>query len=283
MSTYNKISSDFNKISNSVKVIAVTSGKGGVGKSSISLNLAVSMAKERSKVLLLDGDLNLPNLDIMLGLQSGLNLSHVVADKCRLIDTIVEGPYGLKVVPGASGSDEMAKITLLQQAGLIDAFNELEVNIDYLIVDTAAGISDTVLSFARSSQEIIVVACNEPSSLHDTCSLIRKMNKEYKWKQFRLIANMVDSAAGGRDLYAKLSRLTESLIDVQLDYLGAIPFDERMISAAKKQQSIVTLYPNSCASKALMHLAKIIHSRRLNIALGGNTSFFVEQLALRAS
>jgi len=261
-----------------VKVIAVSAGKGGVGKSSISVNLAIGLAQLNKRVMLLDADLGLANLDIMLGLQAKCNLSHVIQGICSLSDIILSGPNNIRVIPAASGTDFMAELSTAELAGLIDAFNELSDDLDYMIIDTAAGISDTVLSFTRSSQELIVVVCDEPTSLTDAYALIKVMNKRYDWTNFHILANMVENEKEGRDLFNKLLQVSEQFLEVQLDYLGAIPFDDQMRRAVKMQKPTLIAYPDSAAALALRRLAEEICEWPPSLLLGGNTSFFLERL-----
>lgn len=261
-----------------VKVIAVTAGKGGVGKSNVSVNLAVALAQRNKNVLLLDADLGLANIDIMLGLHTKYNLSHVVQGLCHLTDIILQGPSGIRVIPAASGTEYMTQLSPAEHAGIIDAFNELTDDVDYMIIDTAAGISDTVLSFARSSQELIVVVCDEPTSLTDAYALIKVMSKRYEWSHFHVLANMIRSPREGRELFHKLYRVAEQFLDVRLDYLGAIPFDERVHEAVKKQKPVLIAYPDSNAAKVLFQLADTVDDWPFKQALGGNTSFFLERL-----
>lgn len=261
-----------------VQVIAVTAGKGGVGKSNVAVNLAIALAALNKNVMLLDGDLGLANVDIMLGLPTKYNLSHVIKGVCHLSDIILQGPNGIRVVPSASGTEFMTQLTPTEHAGIIDAFNELTDDLDYMIIDTAAGISDTVLSFTRSSQELIVVVCDEPTSLTDAYALIKVMSKRYEWTHFHILANMVRSLKDGRDLFNKLFRVSEQFLDVQLDYLGAIPFDENVHRAVKKQQPVLIAYPDTSASESLRELAENVSNWPFKSALGGNTSFFLERL-----
>ncbi|WP_242604543.1 MinD/ParA family protein [Legionella fairfieldensis] len=261
-----------------VKVIAVTAGKGGVGKSNVSVNLAVALAQRHKQVLLLDADLGLANIDIMLGLHTKYNLSHVVQGLCHLNDILLEGPSGVKVIPASSGLEFMTQLSPSEHAGIIDAFNELTDDVDYMIIDTAAGISDTVLSFARSSQELIVVVCDEPTSLTDAYALIKVMSKRCDWSHFHVLANMVRTIREGRDLYNKLYRVAEQFLDVHLNYLGAIPFDERIHESVKKQKPVLTAYPDSNAAKVLEQLAHTIDNWPVRPLLSGNTSFFLERL-----
>ena len=261
-----------------VKVIAITAGKGGVGKSNVSVNLAVALAQQGNKVLLLDADLGLANVDIMLGLHTKYNLSHVMQGSCHLTDIMLEGPEGIKVVPASSGTEYMTQLTIAEHAGIINAFNELTDELDYMIIDTAAGISDTVLSFARSSQELIVVVCDEPTSLTDAYALIKVMNKRYQWQHFHIIANMVRKINDGRELYNKLFRVAGQFLDVRLEYLGAIPFDEHVHEAVKKQKAVLSIWPESSASKALIKMADSIKNWSFDTEMVGNTRFFLERL-----
>lgn len=261
-----------------VKVIAVSAGKGGVGKSNVSVNLAVALAQRDKKVLLLDADLGLANIDIMLGLHTKFNLSHVIQGICNLTDIMLTGPYDIKVIPAASGTEYMTQLSAAEHAGIIDAFNELTDDFDYMIIDTAAGISDTVLSFTRSSQEIIVVVCDEPTSLTDAYALIKVMSKRYEWTHFHILANMVRSVKDGRELFNKLYRVAEQFLDVSLDYLGAIPFDNQVHEAVKKQRAVLVAYPECSATKAIHQLAENVEDWPFRRSLGGNTSFFLERL-----
>ena len=261
-----------------VKVIAVTAGKGGVGKSNVSVNLAVALAQLNKNVMLLDADLGLANIDIMLGLHTKYNLSHVMQGVCHLSDIILQGPHGIRVIPAASGTEFMTQLSQAEHAGIIDAFNELTDDLDYMIIDTAAGISDTVLSFTRSSQELIVVVCDEPTSLTDAYALIKVMSKRYEWTNFHILANMVRNLKDGRDLFNKLLRVSEQFLDVHLDYLGAIPFDEHVHQAVKKQKPFLLAYPDSSATGSLREIAEVVNNWPYKPALGGNTSFFLERL-----
>lgn len=261
-----------------VKVIAVTAGKGGVGKSNVSVNLAVALAQMNKKVMLLDADLGLANVDIMLGLHTKYNLSHVTQGLCHLSDIILQGPCGIRVIPAASGTEFMTHLSSAEHAGIIDAFNELTDDLDYMIIDTAAGISDTVLSFTRSSQELIVVVCDEPTSLTDAYALIKVMSKRYEWTHFHILANMVRNIKDGRELFNKLFRVSEQFLDVHLNYLGAIPFDEHVHKAVKKQKPVLIAYPETGASESLREIAAEVNNWPIKSSLSGNTSFFLERL-----
>ncbi|WP_415074845.1 MinD/ParA family protein [Legionella sp.] len=263
-----------------VKVIAVTAGKGGVGKSNVSVNLAVALAQQNNRVMLLDADLGLGNIDIMLGLHTRYDLSHVLRGICRLDDIILYGPDNLKIIPAASGAEFMTQLGLRQHSAVLDAFNELTADLDYLIIDTAAGISDTVLSFTRSAQELLVVVCDEPTSLTDAYALIKVMSKRYGCSNFHIVANMVRNEKDGKDLFNKLFRVSEQFLNVKLDYLGAIPFDEHVHYAVKSQKPVLISYPASYAAMAIRELAVGVSNWSFKSLLGGNTSFFLERLVM---
>lgn len=261
-----------------IKVIAVTGGKGGVGKTNITLNTAISMAKQGKRVMVLDADLGLANVDVMLGLRVEKNLSHVLSGECTLDEVLVEGPYGIKIAPATSGSQSMTELTPTEHAGLIRAFSELHTEIDILIVDTAAGISDMVLSFSRASQDIMVVVCDEPTSLTDAYALIKLLNREHGVFRFKIIANMVRNIREGQELFSKLSKVTGRFLDVALELVATVPYDENIRKSVRKQRAIVDAYPNSPAAVAIKDLANQAIKWPIPDQPGGHLEFFLEQL-----
>ncbi len=261
-----------------VRAIAVTGGKGGVGKTNISVNLAVAAAEQGQKVMLLDADLGLANIDVVLGLHPQYDLSHVMRGECSLEDALIEGPAGLKVIPGASGVQALAELSPAEHTGLIRAFSEVAADTELLIVDTAAGISDTVLSFSRASHEIVVVVCDEPASITDAYAIIKLLNRDYGHQRFRVLANMVRTAQEGRDLYNKMCRVTDRYLDVTLGFMGAVPYDDSLRKAVKTQRPVVQAFPRSRAAQVFRNLAKKIETWPQPGGANGQVQFFVERL-----
>lgn len=261
-----------------VRVIAVTSGKGGVGKTNISVNLGIAMAMNGKQVMLLDADLGLANVDVMLGLHPKYNLSHVINGERSLEEVIIEGPAGLKVVPASSGVKQMAELNPLAHAGLIRAFSELSHNLDTLIVDTAAGVSDSVVRFSLASQEVVVVVCDEPASITDAYALIKLLSREHGLRHFHILSNMAKGVQEGRELYEKIVRVTDRFLDVNLDYMGLVPFDEYLRKAVQKQRAVLDIYPRSRAAAAFNNLARKAESWPMPLNARGHLEFFVERL-----
>ena len=261
-----------------VRVIAITSGKGGVGKTNVSVNLGVSLAQRGRKVALLDADMGLANVDILLGLSPQFNLSHVLKGEKTLSDIMLTTSDGLKVIPASSGIQQMSELSSMEQAGIIRAFSELDQSLDILIVDTAAGISSSVVNFARASQEIIVVICDEPTSLTDAYAYIKLLNRDFDISEFHIIANMVQSTQQGQQLFTKLTKVTDRYLDISLDYVGAIPFDDALRKAVQKQKPVVEVFPQGMATQAIKRLAHKIDNWQMKSCPGGYLEFFVERM-----
>jgi flagellar biosynthesis protein FlhG len=264
--------------SNPIKVIAVSGGKGGVGKTNVSLNTSIALGHLGKRVLVLDADLGLANVDVMLGLRVKRNLSHVLSGECELDDIIIDGPAGIKIIPATSGSQSMVDLTPSEHAGLIRAFSEMQTQFDVLIVDTAAGISDMVLSFTRAAQDIMLVVCDEPTSITDCYALMKLLSRDHGVFKFKVVANMVRSAKEGQQLFTKLIKVTDRFLDVAIELVAVIPFDENMRKSVRKQKVIVEAYPQSPAAIAYVDLAKRLSSWPIPKQASGHLEFFIEQL-----
>lgn len=262
-----------------VQVIAVTGGKGGVGKTNVSVNLSLALANLGRKVVLLDADFGLANVDVLLGLHPKHTLADVMDGSCDLRDVLLAGPGGIRIVPASSGTQSMVEMTPVQHAGLIQAFSELGDNIDVLIIDTAAGIGDSVTSFVQAAQEVVMVVCDEPTSITDAYALIKLLNRNHGMTRFRVLANMAHSPQEGRNLFNKLVKVTERFLDdVTLQYLGAVPYDEMVRKAVQKQRAVYDAFPRAKSSLAFKGMAQKIDSWPLPSTPRGHLEFFVERL-----
>jgi len=261
-----------------VQVMTVASGKGGVGKTNISVNLAVAMSASGRRVVLLDADLGLANVDILLGLKPKVNLSHVLDGSHRLEEIIIPGPAGLGIVPSSSGVARMANLSPVEHAGLIRAFSDLNMDLDFMVIDVAAGVSDDVISFTLASQEVIVVVCDEPTSITDAYALIKVLSLDYGLTRFHLVTNMVTKAQEGYSLYQKLTDVCDRYLDVNLHYMGAIPYDPILRKSVQRQEAVVEAYPKSPAARAFNQLAAVADAWPPPQGMRGNLEFFVERL-----
>ena len=261
-----------------VRTIAVTGGKGGVGKTSVAVNLSLCLAEAGHNTLLLDTDLGLANVDVLLGLSPKFTLADVVSGRCSIDETILTGPKGLLVVPAASGKRHMTELSAAEHVGLIRAFSDLERPLDTMVIDTAAGLGDSVLTFSQAAHDVVVVVCNEPASITDAYALIKVLSRERGVSRVNILANMVRSSGEGRELFDKLSRVTDKFLQVNLNFIGAIPFDEWMRRAIQRQQAVVQAYPASAASMAFRALAQRIDKWAAPSIPRGDVEFFVERM-----
>ena len=261
-----------------VRVIAITSGKGGVGKTNLSVNIGIALAQMGRRVALMDADMGLANVDIVLGIYPKFNLSHVLSGDKTLAEIMLEDPSGLKVIPGASGIQKMSELSTLEQSAVIRAFSEIDQDLDVLIVDTAAGISASVVNFARACQEIIVVVCDEPTSLTDAYAFIKLLSRDYKLSNFHILTNMVKTVQQGQTLFKKLTRVTDHYLDVNLRFLGVVPYDDFLRKAVQKQSPVVVAFPESKASAAVKEIAAKIDNWPLKTQSGNYIEFFIERM-----
>lgn len=262
------------------RVLAVTSGKGGVGKSNIVANLGLALSFLGSRVLLIDADLGLANLDILLGLAPRYTVQDVLSLRQSLAQVIVEGPGGLKVLPACSGLPELAELDEGQKLFLLNELDHYSETIDMVLIDTGAGISRNVLFFNLAAQECILVANNQPTSLTDTYALIKIMATRHKQNRFKLLVNGVSRPREGEAVYQTLLRVTEGFLDqeVFLEYLGFIPFDQSVPQAVMRQQPVLALYPEAPASKSFTRIARQLRASPPSDGIDGSIKFFWRRL-----
>ena len=261
-----------------VKVIAVCSGKGGVGKTNVAANIAVALGKSGRNTCLLDADLSLANVDVLLGLQPRFNLSHVVNGEADLKHTVLDGPGDIRIVPASSGNFSMTDLPPAAQAGIIQAFGDLGNQPDILVVDTAAGIAPEVARFVRAAQHAVVVICDEPASLTDAYALIKVFSQNYGISHFSVLTNQSRRQHDGRKLFRKLVKVADNFLDVVLRHIGDIPHDDYLVKAVQEQRAVVDAYPNSKAGLAFREVARAIDSLAPARGAHGGIQFFFERL-----
>ncbi len=241
------------------RVITVTSGKGGVGKSSIAINLALHMRKLGKRVVVLDADFGLANVEVMLGIRPQYNLADVLYGGKEVKDIITPGPLEIGFISGGSGIYELVDMTREQLSMLVQKLYDLDEMADIIVIDTGAGISESVLEFVAVSSEVLLIATPEPTSLTDAYALLKTLHKKEEFLPdntvIKLIANRTFSEKEGNDLYSKLNVVSERFLNFKLKYLGNIPQDQNISRACIQQKPIIMAYPNSPASLALERLA----------------------------
>ncbi len=260
-----------------INVIAVTGGKGGVGKTNIAINLSIALADLQRKVMLLDADFGLSNVDVMLGLRTRKNLHHVLKNECGIEDIIIPGPHGIQIIPASSGIREMANLNAHEHMGIINSISQFNPSLDYFIIDTAAGISDSVSMFTHLADNILIVVCDEPASLADAYALIKVLSKKGVKKKFQVISNMVESSSHGERLFSQLEKVSNHFLEASLEYCGYIPNDKYIKKAIKKQQSVIDAYPGSRSSLGFARLAREINSKPMPTNVSGSVELFLER------
>ncbi len=263
-----------------LRVISVTSGKGGVGKSNVVVNLGLALAQRGLRVLLIDADLGLGNLDILLGLTPQLTLHDALAAQLQLSEVIVDGPGGLKILPASSGIAEMAMLDEFQKLFLLNEMDHYTEDVDVVLIDTGAGISPNVLFFNIGAQERILVVNNQPPAIADAYALIKILVSQHGETSFKLLVNGLTHPREAELVYRTLLRVADRFLsrEITLDYLGFIPFDPTLPKAVMRQQPVLALYPQSPASRSFVMIAQTLWETKPQPALDGNIKFFWRRL-----
>ena len=259
------------------RVLSITSGKGGVGKTAVVSNVAVALAKQGKKVLIIDADLGLANIDVVLGISPEYNLNHFFNGERTLEEVMVEGPYGLKILPAGSGVQQYTRLDGQLKMRLIDSLDALEEHFDVVLIDTEAGISDNVTYFNVAAQDILVVTTPEPTAITDAYALMKLLSTQYHQKRFLLAVNSVRGADEGLDVFEKLTMVSGRYLDIFLDYLGCIPFDRKMHESVRQQQVMVDLYPDHKVTKSFNELAENLIDVPADNQAQGTLQFFWKQ------
>jgi len=257
-----------------VRVIAITSGKGGVGKTNIATNLAYHLSQMSRKTLVLDADMGLANIDVVLGIAPKHNLYHVLRGEKTLSEVIVDGPGGMKILPATSGIQEMADLSKGEKLALLDELDGLGTQLDFLLIDTAAGIAGNVIYFNVAAREIIVVVSPEPTSITDAYALIKILYSNYGEKRFMLLVNMVKHTSEAREVFLKVSNATSHFLNLSIEYLGYVLEDSKVTEAVRRQKALAEIYPDSRANKCLQSIARKLCKVQPEFCESGSLKFF---------
>jgi len=262
------------------RIIAITSGKGGVGKTNIVANLGIALVKLGQKVMILDADMGLGNLDILLGISPKFNLSHVAVGEKRISDIVVEGPGKILILPAASGIQELAQLSKAQTTHLLSELYRVIDPIDILLIDTAAGISSNVLHFNAISQEIIVVTSPEPTAITDAYAMMKILSLQYGARCFRLLVNMVNNIQEAHEVYRQLSLVADRFLDIRIEYLGHVFYDRNVVRGVKLQQVVTLSNPTTLASRCYESLAaRVLESSELSFPMRDAKGFLKHLIA----
>lgn len=251
-----------------LRIIAVTSGKGGVGKTNIVVNLALSLAQAGKRVMILDADLGLANIDVLMGLVPKYTLYEVLRGEKLLDEIILTGPYDLKVLPGGSGIQELANLDYYQRERLISGLRTFEDEVDFLIIDTGAGISHNVLAFITAADEVVVVLTPEPTSITDAYGLIKILSKFNLHDEVSLIVNMVSGGKEANQTAKKIQTVADSFLQIKVKHLGYVSADPAVGKAVRRQQPFTLLYPKTRATSDINRIAQRVMGDRVTESRG---------------
>lgn len=244
------------------RVLAVTSGKGGVGKTSTSVNLAISLAAQNHRVVLLDADLGLANVEVLMGLNSLYNLQHVIDGEKTIGQIMVKGPGGIYVIPGSSGLSKLADLSNAARQNVIQGLEELQTAVDFIIIDTMAGIGQNAVAFAAAADEVLLVSTPEPSSIVDVYAMIKTIHNQRPDAVFRLIVNMVINEKQAEAVAKKLSSVSQQYLGRNLSFLGCVPRDPHVSQAVMQTQPFALRYPTAMATKSIEAIARRLVSQK---------------------
>lgn len=258
--------------------LAVTSGKGGVGKTMVSVNLAYHFASQGLKVLIIDADLGLANIDVVLGLTPQYTIQDVLDGDMTLDEVAITGPKGMSILPAASGVAELSNLSEEQRLSLLDHIDHWNTAFDVVIVDTGAGITSNVRYFTLSSEQILLVATPDPASMTDAYALIKVMFKNHRVDQFELVVNQVQSKKEALEVYKRLYGVADRFLNIGLNFGGYIPSDPELVKAVRQQSPVVGAFPNCPAAQSLSRLADdLLHGWQQSERNAGRLTFFSRQ------
>jgi flagellar biosynthesis protein FlhG len=269
------------EMKNYVRTIAVASGKGGVGKTNVTANLAIALRKLGKQVMIVDADLGLSNIDVLLHLAPKHNIQNLLDGDLPLKEILIEGPHGIKILPAGSGVQELTALDEFQRLKILEAFDSYGDDVDVLLIDTAAGISENVAFFCIAAQEIIIVTSPEPTAITDAYALMKVLSTRYQEKEFHVLVNSSKNADEAVEVFRRLSLAADKFLNISLHYLGYLPYDASVQNAVREQQAFVDLYPNRPISRRIMEIAQVFLDRSEKIK--GTLQFFIGNLLSASS
>jgi flagellar biosynthesis protein FlhG len=259
----------------SCRIVAITSGKGGVGKTNISVNFGLALARKGKRVLLMDADMGLANVDVMMGIIPPNTLFDVLTGKKQLSEIIIEGPLGLRLVAsGSGGIQELAELTDVQRNRFLQDLLELQNREDVILIDTGAGLHRNVLAFVLAAEEVIVVTTPEPTALMDAYGMIKTIYREKKNPVISVVVNIASNPAEGEEAGRKLVVLSKRFLSLEVNYIGSILRDMGMVRAVKEQNPILLSSPMSPAALGLTRIAETYFSGKIYSGDGNLSQFF---------
>jgi flagellar biosynthesis protein FlhG len=257
-----------------MRTLAVASGKGGVGKSNVAVNVALELAALGQRVALLDADLALANADVLLGLNPSYHLGHVLAGQCALQEAVIEVAHGLRLIPGGSGLEELANLSQHRYRHLVAELQTLEAEADWMIIDTAAGLAENVTGILRAADEVIVVTTPDPTAVVDAYALIKVLHRQTPAKPISIIVNDVTGVGDAERVFAQLQAAATRFLERRLKHLGTIPHDAELAEAVREQVPVVRYAPATPASRALRLIARQLNQTVWPLAASSSPSFW---------
>lgn len=255
--------------SSPARIIAVTSGKGGVGKTNLTVNLAIALSLAGKRVLIIDADLGMANVDVVMGAMSKYNLMHLLQDDVSLVDIVMQGPCGVKFVSGGSGLEQMANLSVQDRSKLMAKLYECEQMADIILVDTGAGLSHNVLDFIVAADEVILLTTPEPTAMTDAYAVLKAYSMYASNKDIKLVVNRIYDEAEARDVVLKLVRTADRFLKLPLKVLGNIYEDRNMMNAVKKQRPLLSAYPDTVSAKCIRAIAEsLLHGNNVKVHRG---------------
>jgi flagellar biosynthesis protein FlhG len=263
------------------RTISITSGKGGVGKTTITANLALRLANTGARVLILDGDFGMANVDIFFGIKPKGYLYEVISGEKEMSEIVTEVSQNIHLIPGGSGIVEYSKLNPFERRYILDSISRMPQNYDYMLVDTAPGIADNVLFLNSAAQQIAVILTPDPSSFADSYALIKVLNQKHRVKSFSMICNFVKNEEEGMLLYSRFQDVVSRFLNVKIDYLGSVPVDEQLSRATQQQRLIMRQSPLAESSKAISKIcAQVERARNHKVVYSGLEGFWEQVVGI---